>query len=101
MSRGSLSATSLMCPMIASLGNIDSMLTTLQASEMESMANITIQAILAGSASREAHGMRKRKLPDIYEEQKRHHSVLSEGDTYPYVNGQPQVRDSIHDRFVT
>lgn len=63
-----------------------------QASEMESMANMTIQAILTGSANREAQGSRKRKLPDIYEEQaKRHNSLLSEGETYPYASGQQQV----------
>ena len=63
-----------------------------QATEMENMANITIQAILASSASRDAQGMRKRKLPDMYEEQsKRHNSLLSEGESYQYANGQQQV----------
>lgn len=60
---------------------------------MEQIANMTIQAILAGSANREAHGGRKRKMPDIYEEQsKRHNSLLSEGETYPFVSGQQQAR---------
>lgn len=70
----------------------ESKLPTLQATEMENMANITIQAILASSASRDAQGLRKRKLPDMYEEQsKRHNSLLSEGESYQYVNGQQQV----------
>ncbi len=64
---------------------------------MENMANITIQAILANSAGRDAQGMRKRKLPDMFEEQsKRHNSLLSEGESYQYVNGQQQVNSCPH-----
>lgn len=65
----------------------------MKASELESIANMTIQSILTGSANREAHGARKRKISDFYDEQaKRHNSLMSDGENYQFTTtGQQQV----------
>ena len=64
-----------------------------QAHEIEAVANITIQAILSGNASREAaaSGLRKRKIGDMFVQPgKRHNSILSEGELYQSFSGGPQ-----------
>jgi hypothetical protein len=60
---------------------------------MEAVANARIQQILAGSSNRD-DGMRKRKLPDFYDDlPRRHNSMMSDGENYythPQILGGPQ-----------
>lgn len=67
---------------------------------MEAMANVTIQALLAISANRDAQNgimPRKRKIGDFYDQPaKRHSSLMSETELYnsfhnPSLNGPQQV----------